>query len=139
MAHDPNPVSPVSPGGREVLTVAEFERTMQMRSQMLDAQFSEVRTLVTTGFGGLHAAIDGITARQDAANGRLGKAETEIGEVRTNGCAKFETHRALLDAMGEAPAAPRRWHQKPVIQGAGGTGIVLGLIEVVKLLLTHKW
>jgi len=120
------PAGPYSPSPREMLSVAEFERTMKQRGDMLEAKFSELRTVIESGFDRTHA-------RLDTANGRLGKTEIQIEEVRTKGCALLEVHRAL------ANDSPSRWHQKPIVQGGGGATIAIGLIEILKLLITHRW
>lgn len=128
MAHDlPNPTSP---GGRPVLTVDEFTRTMDTRTEMIDAKFDQTHTLIKSGFENIQNQLTEIVRRQTEANGRLGKAETGIQDVKTNGCAQFEAHQALI---GSRPQGWGKREKAIAIGGGAGVGAVLfDLIQIIK-------
>lgn len=122
----------------EFVTGAEFGR---FRSDMAQWQ-ARLEAQLHTGFDGLNTRLDGLngrTRRVEEEGARvtermkiLEAAAEDIHEVKEHGCAQLENHREMLSP------SPEWWtHRKAAAAGAAGTGVVVGVIELIRVLIQH--
>jgi hypothetical protein len=80
---------------------------------------------------------DGLRDDVDEARGLL----NHIEEVHRR-CPHADDSGPALEppTRWNTPGEPRRWHQRAEVRsGLGAGGVVVAIIELFKLLLTHKW